>query len=173
MHCVLWRLVRRGGPLFDAVRRAALQVRSGGGTHMIELNYFRRKGHAQHDPQDYVDPALIRAWEKKDPLDLYRSRLLKNEWASEEELMYVVGATKAEYLKEIRKWVPNHYLLVPGVGAQGGTVSEVMEHGKANSGAGLLINSSRGIIYASQAEDFAQAAGREAAKLQAEMAAFL
>ena len=87
--------------------------------------------------------------------------------------MYVVGATKAEYLKEIRKWVPNHYLLVPGVGAQGGTVSEVMEHGKSNSGAGLLINSSRGIIYASQAEDFAQVAGREAAKLQAEMAAFL
>tara|TARA_Y100001978_G_C23694173_1_gene436559 strand:+ start:1588 stop:2403 length:816 start_codon:yes stop_codon:yes gene_type:complete len=105
---------------------------------------------------------------------LYQEVLRQSsQWASEEELMYVVGATKAEYLKEIRKWVPNHYLLVPGVGAQGGTVSEVMEHGKANSGAGLLINSSRGIIYASQAEDFAQAAGREAAKLQAEMAAFL
>lgn len=105
---------------------------------------------------------------------LYQEVLRQSsQWASEEELMYVVGATKAEYLKEIRKWVPNHYLLVPGVGAQGGTVSEVMEHGKSNSGAGLLINSSRGIIYASQAEDFAQVAGREAAKLQAEMAAFL
>ncbi|WP_421754483.1 orotidine-5'-phosphate decarboxylase [Croceimicrobium sp.] len=105
---------------------------------------------------------------------LYQEVLRQSsQWGSDEELMYVVGATKAEYLKEIRKWVPNHYLLVPGVGAQGGTVSEVMEHGKAVSGAGLLINSSRGIIYASQAEDFAQAAGREAAKLQAEMAAYL
>ena len=82
--------------VFDAVRRAALQVRSGGGTHMIELNYFRRKGHAQHDPQDYVDPAVILTWEKKDPLDLYRSRLLHNEWASEEELVAIEEETFEE-----------------------------------------------------------------------------
>ena len=63
---------------------------------MIELNYFRRKGHAQHDPQDYVDPVVIRAWEKKDPLDLYRSRLLHNEWASEEELMVIEEQTFEE-----------------------------------------------------------------------------
>jgi pyruvate dehydrogenase E1 component alpha subunit/2-oxoisovalerate dehydrogenase E1 component alpha subunit len=72
--------------VFDAVRRAAALVRAGEGTRMVELKYFRRKGHAQHDPQDYVDPALIAEWEKKDPIDLYRARMIENGWASEEEL---------------------------------------------------------------------------------------
>ena len=72
--------------VFDAVRRAAALVRSGEGTRMVELRYFRRKGHAQHDPQDYVDPALIAEWEKKDPIDRFRARMLENEWASEDEL---------------------------------------------------------------------------------------
>ena len=75
--------------VFDAVRRAAALVRSGEGTRMVELRYFRRKGHAQHDPQDYVDPALIAEWEKKDPIDLYRARMLENGWASEEELQQI------------------------------------------------------------------------------------
>ena len=75
--------------VFDAVRRAATRVRAGEGTRMVELRYIRRKGHAQHDPQDYVDPDLIRAWEKKDPLDLYRARMLENGWASEEELVAI------------------------------------------------------------------------------------
>ncbi len=75
--------------VFDAVRRAANLVRSGEGTRMVELKYFRRRGHAQHDPQDYVDPAEIRKWEKKDPLDLYRARLLEKEWASEAELVAI------------------------------------------------------------------------------------
>lgn len=72
--------------VFDAVRRAAALVRAGEGTRMVELRYFRRKGHAQHDPQDYVDPALIAEWAKKDPIDRYRARMLQNGWASEDEL---------------------------------------------------------------------------------------
>lgn len=87
--------------------------------------------------------------------------------------MFVVGATKAEFIKEIRQQVPNHFLLVPGVGAQGGTVADVMEHGKAQNGVGLLINSSRGIIYASSESDFASAAAKNAMKLQSEMMKFI
>jgi len=75
--------------VFDAVRRAAALARAGGGTRMVELKYFRRRGHAQHDPQDYVDPDLIREWEKKDPLDLFRARLLSNEWATDDELVAI------------------------------------------------------------------------------------
>lgn len=72
--------------VFDTVRRAAALVRSGEGTRLVELRYFRRLGHAQHDPQDYVDPDLIAEWERKDPLELYRSRMLRNDWATETEL---------------------------------------------------------------------------------------
>lgn len=86
-----------------------------------------------------------------------------------DRLMYVVGATKAEYLADIRKVIPNHFLLVPGVGAQGGSLAEVCNYGMADN-IGLLVNSSRGIIYASSGEDFAQAAEREAKILQAQMA---
>ena len=82
--------------------------------------------------------------------------------------MYVVGATKAEYLKEIRQIVPNHFLLVPGVGAQGGSLEEVCRYG-LNDQYGLLINSSRGIIYASKREDFATVAAEKAQELQEEM----
>ncbi|WP_222984754.1 orotidine-5'-phosphate decarboxylase [Flagellimonas meishanensis] len=80
-------------------------------------------------------------------------------------LMYVVGATKADYLKEIRTMVPNSFLLVPGVGAQGGSLEEVCRFG-LNSEVGLLVNSSRGILYASQDKDFAAKAGEQAAGLQ-------
>ncbi|OGS72931.1 MAG: orotidine 5'-phosphate decarboxylase [Flavobacteria bacterium RIFCSPLOWO2_12_FULL_31_7] len=89
-------------------------------------------------------------------------------WKNSENLMYVVGATKAEYFTEIRKIVPNSFLLVPGVGAQGGSLSEVCKYGK-NENVGLLINSSRGIIYASNGTDFAEKAREEALKLQTEM----
>lgn len=90
-------------------------------------------------------------------------------WENSQNLMYVVGATKAEYFTEIRKIVPDSFLLVPGVGAQGGSLQEVCKYG-LNDTIGLLINSSRGIIYASQGKDFAEKARIEAAKLQAEMA---
>ena len=93
-------------------------------------------------------------------------------YANSENLMYVVGATKAEYFKEIRKLIPNAFLLVPGVGAQGGSLKEVCHYGLA-SNIGLLINSSRGIIYASNGTDFAEIAAQKAAELKNEMQEFL
>lgn len=89
-------------------------------------------------------------------------------WKNSENLMYVVGATKAEYFTEIRKIVPDSFLLVPGVGAQGGSLLEVCKYG-LNANVGLLINSSRAIIYASNGSDFAEKAREEALKLQMEM----
>jgi orotidine-5'-phosphate decarboxylase len=86
--------------------------------------------------------------------------------------MYVVGATKAEYFKEIRQIVPHSFLLVPGVGAQGGNLKEVCQFGLTKE-CGLLVNSSRGIIYASRGKDFAQAAEIKAKALQKEMAVYL
>ena len=82
--------------------------------------------------------------------------------------MYVVGATKAEYFKEIRKIVPNSFLLVPGVGAQGGNLQDVCKYGLSEN-IGLLINSSRGIIYASNDKNFANAAAKKAEELQLQM----
>jgi len=95
-----------------------------------------------------------------------------SQYANSDRLMYVVGATKAEYLKEIREIVPNAFLLVPGVGTQGGSLEEVVKYGK-NDQVGLLVNSSRGIIYASQGVDFAQAAREKAMDLQQQMAGLL
>ena len=93
-------------------------------------------------------------------------------WKNAENLMYVVGATKASYLAEIRKIIPDAFLLVPGVGAQGGNLQDVCKYGMNNQ-VGLLINSSRGILYASKDADFAKAASEKAAELQAEMAEIL
>jgi len=89
-------------------------------------------------------------------------------WATNEQMMYVVGATRGAAFGDVRKLAPDHFLLVPGVGAQGGDLGEVCKYG-LNSQCGLLINSSRGIIYASQGEDFAERAREEALKLQQEM----
>lgn len=93
-------------------------------------------------------------------------------WGDDSNIMFVVGATKAEMFKTIRQYVPNHFLLVPGVGAQGGDLGAVSQYG-LNKDCGLLVNSSRGIIYASSAEDFAQTAAREAEKIQLEMQGYL
>lgn len=93
-------------------------------------------------------------------------------WKNAQNLMYVVGATKAEYFAEIRKIVPHNFLLVPGVGAQGGSLKEVCKFG-LNENVGLLINSSRGIIYASNGINFAEKAREEALKLQVEMEVIL
>lgn len=93
-------------------------------------------------------------------------------WASTDEMMYVVGATQGEMFKDIRAVAPESFLLVPGVGAQGGSLQDVARYGMIGD-CGLLVNSSRGIIYASKEEDFAEAAGREAAKLRDEMAQLL
>lgn len=93
-------------------------------------------------------------------------------WAGTEEMMYVVGATRGELIGDVRKIVPDSFLLVPGVGAQGGSLEEVCKYGM-NKDCGLLVNSSRGIIYASKGEDFAEAAAEEARKLRDTMAALL
>ncbi|WP_392348317.1 orotidine-5'-phosphate decarboxylase [uncultured Polaribacter sp.] len=93
-------------------------------------------------------------------------------WKNSENLMYVVGATKAEYFKEIRKIVPNSFLLVPGVGAQGGSLQDVCKYGLTKD-IGLLINSSRGIIYASKDLNFAKDAALKAEELQIQMQSFL
>ena len=104
---------------------------------------------------------------------LFETVLKKSQnWGNEENLMYVVGATKAEKLKEIRAIVPKHFLLVPGVGAQGGSLQEVAHNG-LNSKCGLLVNSSRGIIYASSDVDFADKAKAAARKVQQEMEVLL
>lgn len=91
------------------------------------------------------------------------------QWGNDENMMYVVGATQGSMFEDIRKVVPNHFLLVPGVGAQGGSLQEVCKYGMTKD-CGLLVNSSRGIIYASGGEDFAEAAAMAAKKLQEEMA---
>jgi len=102
--------------------------------------------------------------------ELYKQVLnVSRSWDNAENLMYVVGATKAEYLAEIRDIVPNNFLLVPGVGAQGGDLQQVCKYG-LNDQVGLLINSSRGIIYASQDLDFAEAAATKAQSIQNKMA---
>lgn len=93
-------------------------------------------------------------------------------WASSEQMMYVVGATQGKWFEEVRKIAPHHFLLVPGVGTQGGSLEEVCRYGM-NRECGLLVNSSRAIIYADHGEDFARAAAQEAAKLQGEMKAML
>ncbi|HJS00311.1 MAG TPA: orotidine-5'-phosphate decarboxylase [Flavobacterium sp.] len=104
-----------------------------------------------------------------DGKELYKRVLETSKtWKNSQNLMYVVGATKAEYFTEIRKIVPDSFLLVPGVGAQGGSLSEVCKYGM-NENVGLLINSSRGIIYASKEADFAEKARTEALKIQQEM----
>lgn len=110
---------------------------------------------------------------KIDDKELYKHVLETSKtWENSENLMYVVGATKAEYFKEIRKIVPNTFLLVPGVGAQGGSLQDVCKYGLSST-IGLLVNSSRGIIYASNEKDFAAKAALQAEVLQKEMATFL
>jgi orotidine-5'-phosphate decarboxylase len=105
--------------------------------------------------------------------ELYKQVLeTSKSWKNSHNLMYVVGATKAEYFTDIRKIIPDSFLLVPGVGAQGGSLSEVCKYGM-NANVGLLINSSRAIIYASNGTDFAAKARAEALQVQQEMQAIL
>lgn len=108
--------------------------------------------------------------EDKDGERLFEKVLRRSgQWADEEKMMYVVGATQGSLFADIRKIVPNHFLLVPGVGAQGGSLEEVCRYGMT-SDCGLLVNSSRGIIYADNSENFAKVAGEKAHELQQQMA---
>jgi orotidine-5'-phosphate decarboxylase len=97
---------------------------------------------------------------------------ISQRWGTTDNIMYVVGATRAEMLADIRKIVPDHFLLVPGVGAQGGSLEEVVRYGM-NDRCGLLVNSSRGIIYADSTDRFAEVAGERAREMQEEMAGYL
>ncbi len=107
--------------------------------------------------------------EDKDGERLFEKVIRKSqEWGTPENMMYVVGATRGELFQDIRRVAPDHFLLVPGVGAQGGSLEEVCRYGMTKD-CGLLVNSSRAIIYASDGEDFAQAAAREAQKVQEQM----
>lgn len=108
--------------------------------------------------------------EDKDGERLFEKVLKKSqEWGNDENMMYVVGATQGQMFEDIRKVAPNHFLLVPGVGAQGGSLQEVCKYGMIKD-CGLLVNSSRGIIYASHGEDFAEVAAQKAKELQEQMA---
>ena len=108
--------------------------------------------------------------EDKNGERLFEKVLKKSqEWGNDENMMYVVGATQGKMFEDIRKCAPTHFLLVPGVGAQGGSLQEVCKYGMIKD-CGLLVNSSRGIIYASNGEDYAEVAGQKAKELQEQMA---
>lgn len=110
---------------------------------------------------------------KKDGTKLFENVLkTSKKWGNNENMMYVVGATKAEMLKDIRYHIPHHFLLVPGVGAQGGSLREVVDNGM-NDRCGLLVNASRSIIFADDTEDFAEEARKSAREVQSEMSELL
>jgi orotidine-5'-phosphate decarboxylase len=111
--------------------------------------------------------------ESKDGEKLYETVIRKSQqWGTTDQLMYVVGATRADKIADIRKLAPEHFFLVPGIGAQGGDLNEVSKYG-LNKQCGLLVNSTRAIIYASPEKDFAQAAAKEAIQVKNEMSALL
>ena len=129
------------------------------GKWVILLALTSNKG--SHDFQLTEDPTGQRLFEKV---------ILKSqEWGTPENMMYVVGATQGRMFEDIRRVAPDHFLLVPGVGAQGGSLQEVCRYGM-NKDCGLLVNSSRGIIYACNDDHFAEIAGNKARELQQEMA---
>ncbi len=112
-------------------------------------------------------------YHNEDGIKLFERVLsVSQKWGSIDNLMYVVGATRAEMLKDIRKIVPDHFLLIPGVGAQGGSLEEVAKYG-LNSKCGLIVNSSRGIIFADSSEKFDKVAGEKAGEMQVEMGKYL
>ena len=129
------------------------------GKWVILLALTSNKG--SHDFQLTESPDGERLFEKV----LRRSQ----QWANDEQMMYVVGATQGQMFEDIRRLAPTHFLLVPGIGAQGGSLQEVCKYGMTKD-CGLLVNSSRGIIYASQGEDFAEVAAQKAQELQQQMA---
>ena len=128
------------------------------GKWVILLALTSNKG--SHDFQLTTDP---------EGMPLYEKVMRKaQQWGTEENLMFVVGATQGKMVEDIRRIAPRHFLLVPGVGAQGGSLEEVCKYGM-NDDCGLLVNSSRGIIYASDGEDYAEVAGEKAKELKEQM----
>ncbi len=122
---------------------------------------------------DFQLSEIHSTFNSKGTLPLYQRVLERSAaWGNAENMMYVAGATRPKMLEEIRNIIPNHFLLVPGVGAQGGSLSEVVKYGM-NKDCGLLVNASRSIIFASADEDFADKAREEAQRMQVEMSLFL
>ena len=112
-------------------------------------------------------------YHNEDGIKLFERVLsISQKWGTINNMMYVVGATRADMLKDIRQLVPDHFLLVPGIGAQGGSLEEVAKYG-LNSKCGLLVNSSRGIIFADNTEDFDRVAGEKAKEIQVDMEIYL
>ena len=135
---------------------------------VILLALTSNKG--SHDFQLIASPSPSQGGE---PERLFEKVLkTSQQWGNDENMMYVVGATQGQMFEDIRKIVPNHFLLVPGVGAQGGSLEEVCKYGMTKD-CGLLVNSSRGIIFASNGKDFADVAAQKAHELQQQMAAEL
>lgn len=132
------------------------------GKWVVLLALTSNKG--SHDFQFMKDESGERLFEK-----VLR---ISQQWGNDENMMYVVGATQGKLFEDVRKIVPNHFLLVPGVGAQGGSLEEVCQYGMTKD-CGLLVNSSRGIIYAGKGEDFAEVAAEKAHDLQQQMAVLL
>ncbi|MCQ2226950.1 MAG: orotidine-5'-phosphate decarboxylase [Bacteroidales bacterium] len=132
------------------------------GKWVILLALTSNKG--SHDFQLTADAEGERLFEK-----VLRT---SQKWGNDENMMYVVGATQGKMFEDIRKIVPNHFLLVPGIGAQGGSLEEVCKYGMTKD-CGLIVNSSRAIIYADKTEKFAEVAAQEAKKVQEQMAALL
>jgi len=112
-------------------------------------------------------------YHNEDGIKLFERVLsVSKKWGTTDNMMFVVGATRAEMISEIRKIIPDHFLLIPGVGAQGGSLAEVSKYG-LNNKCGLLVNSSRGIIFADNSEEFDKVAGEKARELQLEMEKYL
>lgn len=123
--------------------------------------------------ESYSDFQLLPVSDAGETLPLYQKVILKSRaWGHEDNTMYVVGATRAEMLREVRRLVPNHFLLIPGVGQQGGSLDDVVAHGM-NARCGLLVNSARGILYADSSPRFADVARAKALQLQQAMAEHL
>lgn len=131
------------------------------GKWVILLALTSNKGSHDFQMNELSSPEGLRLFE--------RVILKSQEWGNEENMMYVVGATQGRMFEDIRKIAPKHFLLVPGVGAQGGSLEEVCRYGMIPGECGLLVNSSRGIIYASDGADFADAAAEKAHELQQQM----
>ena len=133
---------------------------------LLALNSNKGSHDFQLLPVDSSNPSQLSTKER-----LFEKVLKKSqEWGNDENMMYVVGATQGQMFEDIRRVAPRHFLLVPGVGAQGGSLEEVCKYGMIPGEIGLLVNSSRGIIYASQGEDFAEVAAQKAKELQEQMA---
>jgi len=139
----------------------------------IVLGLTSNAGSKDFEQLKFVDTDVVGQATNNGGEFLYETVLKKvSSWGTDENLMFVVGATKASDLAEIRKIIPNHFLLVPGVGFQGGSLAEVSKYGM-NKDCGILVNASRAIIYASENEDFATEARAIAKQYQAEMAGYL